>query len=130
MTFLNSYGKIANHDDIIPPVPEDIDLKISGWWYGGFIVVKEQPNELTLKSTNYEKDYPVIKIKPEGFNIIGTPAFVIGDTVNIKNKNKQGTIYGIAWHYKRECFYYFVEYSDRKSTCMYFDEDFEKVTSA
>lgn len=130
MSFLYSYGKIANHEDIIPPIPEDVNLKMSGWWYGGFIVIKEQPDELILKSTNYEKNYPTIKIKPEGFNIIGVPPFTIGDKVKVKNKNKQGTIYGIAWHYKRECFYYYVEYPDRRSTCMYFDKDLEKVESA
>lgn len=108
MKFLNSYGKIANHDDVIPPIPEDVDLKMSGWWYGGFIVVKEQPDELTLKSINYEKGYPTIKIKPEGFGIIGSPTYVIGDKVKVKNKNKQGVIYCLCWHYKRECFYYYV----------------------
>ena len=130
MRFLNSYGKIANYNGIIPPIPEDIDFNTSGWWNDDFIVIKEQPQELTLKSVVFERNYPVLKVEPQCFMFVGIPKFLLDEKVLITKKGKSGSVYSITYHSKRGCFRYMIDYGDRKSTCWYFDEDLEKVESA
>ncbi len=126
MSLIHSYGKISNKEYITKPIPKDVDWDSSGWWHGNFIVIEENDDMLKLQSTNFEKNYPEINVKIEGFESIGKPTFIIGDKILITKKNKVGTIYSVTYHDKRECFRYMVDYGDRKSTCWYFDEDLQK----
>lgn len=126
MSLIHSYGKLSNMECILDPIPKEVDPASDGWWYGSFIVVEEDSKVLKLKSTNFEKNYPEIKVKADSFVPTGKPTFIIGDKVLVVNKNKAGTIYSVTYHDKRECFRYMVDYGDRKSTCWYFDEDLQK----
>ena len=126
MSLIHSYGKLSNMECFLEPIPTEVDPASDGWWYGNFIVVEENGDVLKLKSTNFEKNYPEINVKVEGFVLTGKPAFIIGDKVLVAKKNKAGTIYSVTYHDKRGCFRYMVDYGDRKSTCWYFDEDLQK----
>jgi len=126
MSLIHSYGKLSNMECILEPIPKEVDPVSDGWWRGDFIVVEEDGNVLKLKSTNFEKNYPEIKVKADGFVPTGKPTFIIGDKVLVSKKSKAGTIYSVTYHDKRECFRYMVDYGDRKSTCWYFDEDLQK----
>jgi hypothetical protein len=130
MTYLNTYGKITDHNAIIPPIPEDVDFNSPGWWNDDFIVIKEGPQELTLRSIVFEKNYPILKVKPQGFRAIGSPKFLLDEKILVSKNGKLGHIYSIIYHSKRDRFRYMVDYGDRKSTCWYFDEDLEKVEPA
>lgn len=126
MSLIHSYGRLSNMECILNPIPKDFVPNSAGWWHGGFIVIEENDKILKLKSTNFEKNYPEIRIKIEGFIPIGKPTFIIGDKVFVAKKNKAGTIYSVTYHDKRGCFRYMLDYGDRKSTCWYFDEDLQK----
>lgn len=127
MNYLHAYGSIKDVKAVLPPVPEDINPNSCGWWHGNFLVIEQNGEQLLLQSTNEEQGYRTLRILAENFHAVGRPKYLTNDMVRIPGKNREGRIYSVTWHGKRNCFRYMVDYGDRKSTCWYFDEDLEKL---
>ena len=107
---------------LLPRPVADIQARI-----GNFLVIEQNGEQLLLQSTNEEQGYRTLRILAENFHAVGRPKYLTNDMVRIPGKNREGRIYSVTWHGKRNCFRYMVDYGDRKSTCWYFDEDLEKL---
>lgn len=64
----------------------------------------------------------------KGFKEFPSPALTWGDRVYVDAKKEEAVVYAIAWHYKDQEYFYFLQYANgRKSTKRYYIQELKKL---
>ena len=67
-------------------------------------------------------------VRPDLYQIVPTPKFVLGDHVReINDHSREGVIYQVVWHYKRKRVYYHVRRGERYSNKYNFENEIELI---
>lgn len=127
-SLIKHFGRIDNPQKILSE--NNFDWSVMGWWNGFFIVTAESENSITLNRNTLEFDKPPIILSKEGFNDYGKPLMALGESVKIKENNKLAKVYSVMWHFSKECFYYLLDYGDRKSKRRYYEYELQKLEDA
>lgn len=116
------YGYVSSEKDVVSCTDPNYNWLDAGWWRTYLWCIEETPKTVILKSP--DGDFTIEALK-NNFDILGKPLHHIGDSVVVKKNGKRATVRRVSWHMKRQCFYYHLDYADRKSTNWFFDEDIE-----
>lgn len=118
------YGKIREGEPLKNEDGQDIDWYERGWWRQLMLCTADHGEQLKLATAKGEYSITVERAR---FKALDKPPYHIGDIVYAKSRKKQATVVGVAWHDKRDCFRYTLDYGDRVSTNWFFDDDLEMV---
>lgn len=86
--------------------------------------INESDGYITIQS-NRDESY---RVNPEGFDVVKSTSFYIGDTVTVLNGSKAGkcaVICGMGYHLKNQKIIFILNIEGKKSSRQYFEGDFE-----
>lgn len=121
---VGSYGYIKTEHAVISCTDTSYSFDLDGWWCTYLLCIFDDGKNLTLKS---HEDDSRITINRDGYEVLGFPAYKVGDDVIVNKSKKFGKVRRVCWHEKRQCFYYKLSYANRDSNNWFFDENIELV---
>lgn len=116
------YGSIKDKSYIEDSPVAAAEVNGYPWWYGYVVCIKEDDDSLVVA---HDKKLWSMRIKKEGFEVLGKPEHHIGDHVTVKKSGKLAKVVNVTWHFKSKRFFYTLDYGDRQSSNWFFDEDVE-----
>ena len=120
--FIGAYGSIIHPNRMLEnshSEPEDTGIF---WWQGYLVCTGEDEDTLVVEHDRLDRRAVILR---EDFKLLGIPAFHVGDEVTVRNNGRHATVVNVTYHFKREKFFYTIDYGDRQSTNWFFDEDLE-----
>ena len=66
---------------------------------------------------------PTFRVKPELFSSVPPQAFPIGTAVKIVEKNIEGVVEHIFWHFRDERAFYLLRYNGKKHSRRYWESE-------
>lgn len=71
----------------------------------------------------------VYRVRPDLYQKIDEPRFQFGQRIRVKSHpEREGTIRGIAWHFKNDSPMYFLQIAGKQVSKRYWAEDLEPIT--